>query len=48
MRSLFTTNEPARPWLYIIDSIDRIVKVAGIDHVGLGSDYAESPRSPKN
>ena len=30
---------PAVPWDAIIDHIDHAVKVAGIDHVGLGSDF---------
>jgi membrane dipeptidase len=31
----------------IVDHIDHIVKVAGIDHVGLGSDFDGVPRLPK-
>jgi membrane dipeptidase len=30
----------------IVDHIDRIVKVAGIDHVGLGSDFDGVPSVP--
>ena len=33
-------NQLARPdWTEIVDHIDHMVKVAGIDHVGLGSDF---------
>jgi membrane dipeptidase len=32
--------------LTIVDHIDHIVKVAGIDHVGLGSDFDGIPRTP--
>ena len=31
----------------VVDHIDHIVKVAGIDHVGLGSDYDGIQRTPK-
>jgi membrane dipeptidase len=30
---------PKVPWTVIVDHIDHIVKVAGIDHVGIGSDF---------
>jgi membrane dipeptidase len=30
---------PPVPWTRIVDHIDHIVKVAGIDHVGIGSDF---------
>lgn len=30
---------PRVPWTRIVDHIDHIVKVAGIDHVGIGSDF---------
>lgn len=30
---------PKVPWTRIVDHIDHIVKVAGVDHVGLGSDF---------
>jgi membrane dipeptidase len=30
---------PPVPWTRIVDHIDHIAKVAGIDHVGLGSDF---------
>lgn len=32
------------PLKFITDHIDHIKKVAGIDHVGLGSDYDGVPR----
>jgi membrane dipeptidase len=31
----------------IVDHIDHVVKIAGIDHVGLGSDFDGVPRLPK-
>jgi membrane dipeptidase len=31
---------------HVVDHIDHIVKIAGIDHVGLGSDYDGIPRVP--
>jgi membrane dipeptidase len=31
----------------VVDHIDHIVKVAGIDHVGLGSDYDGIPSTPE-
>jgi len=30
---------PAVTWVEIVDHIEHVVKVAGIDHVGLGSDF---------
>jgi membrane dipeptidase len=30
---------PPVPWTVIVDHIDHIVKVAGVDHVGIGSDF---------
>ncbi len=30
---------PRVPWTVIVDHIDHMVKVAGIDHVGIGSDF---------
>lgn len=30
---------PKIPWTLIVDHIDHVVKVAGIDHVGIGSDF---------
>lgn len=27
------------PWTVIVDHIDHIAKVAGVDHVGIGSDF---------
>ncbi len=30
---------PKVPWTRIVDHIDHMVKVAGIDHVGIGSDF---------
>ena len=30
---------PVVPWTRIIDHIDHIVETAGVDHVGIGSDF---------
>lgn len=35
----FTAKIPRPPFNSLIDSIDHIAKVAGVDHVGLGSDF---------
>jgi membrane dipeptidase len=35
----WTAKLPRPPFSVLIDNIDHIVKVAGIDHVGLGSDF---------
>jgi membrane dipeptidase len=35
----FTAKIPRPPFKVLIDNIDHIAKVAGIDHVGLGSDF---------
>jgi membrane dipeptidase len=37
---------PKVPWTRIVDHIDHIAKVAGIDHVGLGSDFDGIPTTP--
>jgi len=34
------------PWTVIVDHIDHMVKVAGIDHVGIGSDFDGIPTTP--
>jgi membrane dipeptidase len=34
--------------LDVVDHIDHIVKIAGIDHVGLGSDYDGVPMLPQD
>lgn len=39
---------PATPLSILIDHIDHIRKVAGIDHVGLGSDFDGVPSLPEN
>ena len=40
MNKLYATDPlPPTPLSVLIDHIDHIVKVAGIDHVGLGSDF---------
>src|ERR1700753_3898522 len=38
---------PRPPFSVLIDHIDHIAKVAGIDHVGLGSDFDGIPSSPE-
>src|SRR5438034_391979 len=45
---LYAEN-PLPPVSYtrIVDHIDHIVKVAGIDHVGLGSDFDGIPSAPE-
>jgi membrane dipeptidase len=37
---------PRPPFKDIIDHIDHVAKVAGIDHVGLGSDFDGTPSMP--
>lgn len=37
---------PPVPYTRIVDHIDHIVKVAGIDHVGIGSDFDGIPSAP--
>ncbi len=39
---------PTTPLSVLIDHIDHIVKVAGIDHVGLGSDFDGVPSLPED
>jgi membrane dipeptidase len=46
---LYNSNPiPPTPLSVLIDHIDHIVKVAGIDHVGLGSDFDGVPSLPEN
>ncbi len=46
---LYAANPlPATPLSVLIDHIDHIRKVAGIDHVGLGSDFDGVPSLPEN
>ena len=42
-----TANIPRPPLSVLIDHIDHIAKMAGIDHVGLGSDFDGIPSSPE-
>jgi membrane dipeptidase len=45
---LFAANPlPATPLSVLIDHIDHVAKVAGIDHVGLGSDFDGVPSLPE-
>jgi membrane dipeptidase len=40
VKALMDANPlPRIPWTVIVDHIDHIVKVAGIDHVGIGADF---------
>jgi len=44
---LYRAGLPVTPLSKLIDHIDHIVKVAGIDHVGLGSDFDGVPILPE-
>jgi membrane dipeptidase len=39
----YSKRLPAVPLSHLVDHIDHIVKVVGIDHVGIGSDYDGVP-----
>jgi len=42
-------NKMARGTIYdVVDHIDHLVRVAGVDHVGIGSDYDGVPRLPEH
>jgi membrane dipeptidase len=43
----YTAKIPRPPLSVLIDHIDHVAKVAGIDHVGLGSDFDGIPSSPE-
>jgi membrane dipeptidase len=43
----FAAKIPRPPFSVLIDHIDHIAKVAGIDHVGLGSDFDGIPSLPE-
>jgi len=48
VRKLMTANPlPKVSWTVIVDHIDHMVKVAGIDHVGIGSDFDGIPSVPE-
>jgi membrane dipeptidase len=48
VRKLMDANPlPKVSWTVIVDHIDHMVKVAGIDHVGLGSDFDGIPSVPE-
>ncbi len=42
-----TADIPRPPLSVLIDHIDHVAKIAGIDHVGLGSDFDGIPSSPE-
>ncbi|MDT4897720.1 MAG: rane dipeptidase [Acidobacteriota bacterium] len=47
-QKLFDANPlPATPLSVLIDHIDHIAKVAGVDHVGIGSDFDGVPSLPE-
>jgi len=43
----FAARTPRPPFSILIDHIDHVAKVAGIDHVGLGSDFDGIPAMPE-
>jgi membrane dipeptidase len=43
----FAAKIPRPPLSDLIDHIDHMVKVAGIDHVGIGSDFDGIPSAPE-
>jgi len=48
VRKLMAANPlPRVSWTVIVDHIDHMVKVAGIDHVGIGSDFDGIPAVPE-
>ncbi len=48
VRKLMAANPlPKVSWTVIVDHIDHMVKVAGIDHVGIGSDFDGIPEVPE-
>jgi membrane dipeptidase len=48
VRQLMAANPlPKVSWTVIVDHIDHMVKVAGIDHVGIGSDFDGIPEVPE-
>lgn len=43
----FAARIPRPPFHVIIDHIDHIAKIAGVDHVGIGSDFDGIPAAPE-
>jgi membrane dipeptidase len=47
IQKTYTAKIPRPPFSVLIDHIDHIAKIAGIDHVGIGSDFDGIPSSPE-
>ena len=47
MRAIYKESVPRPPLSALIDHIDYMVKVAGVDHVGIGSDFDGVPCLPE-
>src|SRR5947209_6391243 len=48
VRKLMAANPlPKVSWTVIVDHIDHMVKIAGVDHVGIGSDFDGIPSVPQ-
>jgi membrane dipeptidase len=47
IQKTYTAKIPRPPLSVLIDHIDHVAKIAGIDHVGLGSDFDGIPSSPE-
>ncbi len=47
IQKTYMAKIPRPPFSVIIDHIDHIAKIAGIDHVGIGSDFDGIPSSPE-
>jgi membrane dipeptidase len=47
IRKSYVSTIPRPPLSVLIDQIDHVAKIAGIDHVGLGSDFDGIPATPE-
>jgi membrane dipeptidase len=47
IRKSYASTIPRPPLSVLIDQIDHVAKIAGIDHVGLGSDFDGIPATPE-